>query len=142
MLNKRINKTEKRSFLIVLLFLFFAPMVVFGQDSAEGNQYQLKGNIIRTVRKAPHCGVMAWATVVEFEIITYSDSSYTKDSIGVIVRCPEFYKKGFFVVGDTYQVSLIDQNTANFSWSMLNEASLDKYDLKKPLYVTSIERVE
>jgi hypothetical protein len=116
--------------------------LTFGQTdkAVRGQQFKLKGKIINEVSLTPDCGTIAWATVIEFEIIEFSDSDYKSNAIGVIITCPEFYKANFFKVGQTYTITLADENQADFGWTIPNESTLDKYKLKKRLWVLKADR--
>lgn len=119
-----------------------ATLLTFGQTdrAVRGQQFQLKGKIIHDVSLTPDCGTIAWGTVIEFEIIEFSDPDYKSRSIGVIVTCPEFYKDNFFQVGETYTITVADENQADFTWTVPNESSLEKYKLKKKLWVVKADR--
>jgi len=116
--------------------LIFVSSIGFGQvDSIRGNQFELKGKIINEIALTPHCGYLAFGTVIEFEIIEFSDSNYKQDSIAVVFTCPEFYEDGFFEVGKTYTITVADENQADFGWTIPNESILSKYKLDKKLWV-------
>lgn len=121
----------------------FISAIGFGQtDSIRGNQFELKGKIINEISLTPNCGTFAWGTVIEFEIIKFSDSNYKFESIAVIFTCPEFYKDGFFEVGKTYTITVSDENQADFGWSIPNESILTKYKLNKKLWVIKADKKE
>lgn len=113
----------------------------FGQsDTTQGNQFELKGVIVNDVSLTPHCGTIAWGTVIEFEIIQFTDTSYSLDSIGIIAACPEFYGDNFFEVGKEFKLVVVDENQADFGWTIHNESILSKYGLKKKLWLVSVEK--
>ncbi len=115
----------------------------FGQtDSIRGNQFELKGKIINEISLTPHCGYFAFGTVIEFEIIEFSDLNYKLDSIAVIFTCPEFYEDGFFEVGNTYTITVADENQADFGWTIPNESILIKYKLDDKLWVIKADKKE
>lgn len=89
----------------------------------------------------PYCGTVAFATVIEFEVIAFSDEAYKAKKIGVIFTCPEFYGKDFFVKGATYSIQLADQNQADFGWLIPNEAILKKYKLPVKLWVIEAQKL-
>ena len=128
---------------IAILTLMFFSVIGFGQtDSIRGDNFELKGKIINEISLTPHCGYIAFGTVIEFQILEFSDSSYKQDSIGVIFTCPEFYKDGFFEVGKTYSITIADENQADFGWTILNESILSKYKLDKKLWVINADKKE
>jgi len=129
--------------IISMLTLIFITAIGFGQiDSIRGNQFELKGKIVNEISLTPHCGTIAWGTVIEFEIIEFSDSNYKLDSLGVIFTCPEFYKDGFFEVGKTYTIIVADKNQADFGWTIPNESILTKYKLDRKLWVIKADKKE
>lgn len=126
---------------ITILTLLFISVIGFGQtDSIRGNQFELKGKIINEILLTPHCGVFAWGTVIEFEIIEYSDSNYRLESIGVVIPCPEFYEDGFLEVGKTYEITVADENQADFDFIIPNESILTKYKFDKMLWVIKADK--
>jgi len=129
--------------LVVLILLVLLTRYGFAQsDSTLVHKFELKGSLIDTVALAPHCGIFAWATVVEFRIIDISNPNYTADSIGIIVTCPSIYGEEFFEKGKVYKLQLINQNTADFGWIIPNEAVLSKYALNRKLWATEIEKLD
>ena len=122
--------------IIIISTLLFISAIGFAQiDSIRGNKFGLNGKIIHEIFLTPHCGDTAFGTVIEFEIIEFSDSNYKLDSIGVIFTCPESFEDGFFEVGKSYTITVADENQADFGWSIPNESMLTKYKLSKKLWV-------
>jgi len=95
--------------LLLLVFIFTGSPAGAQPDTTKGNQYTLKTKIIDRVDMPPGCGRFAFATVVEMEVIRFSDASYTAKNIAVIFTCPEFYKNNFFEVGKTYELKVSDK---------------------------------
>lgn len=127
--------------IITIFTLMLSVSVTFSQsDSIHGQHFQLKGKIINQIALTPHCGTIAWGTVIEFQIIEFSDTNYKCDSIGVIFTCPEFYKDNFFEIGATYTLIVADENQASFGWLIPNDSILDKYKLKKKLWVVKADK--
>ena len=110
-------------------------------DSIKGNQFQLKGKIINEIYLTPGCGVFAWGTVIEFEIIEFSKPGYSKSSVGIIVTCPEFLGESFFENGKVYHLTVADENQATFDWVIPNEERLEKYGLEKNLWMIDAEKI-
>lgn len=125
-----------------LSFLLFSLIGLSLADSIRGKKFELKGKIINEIPLTPHCGNLAFGTVIEFEIIEFSDSNYKRDTIGVIFTCPEFYENGFFEIGKTYVVTVADENQADFGWLIPNESVLTKYKLNKKLWVVKADKKE
>ena len=129
--------------LIYILISIFIIQNANGQnDSIRGNQFVLKGKLINEVLLPPGCGTIAWGTVIELEVMEYSDSNYEMERIGVIVPCPDFYKNRFFKVGKTYKILLADENQSDFDFSIPNESILSKYKLMKKLWVIQMEKIK
>ena len=130
---------------IIITFIFpilWFAAVAQNDPIIKGNQYYLQGKIINEVALTPHCGTIAWGTIVELEIQQFSDSSYHRKKIGVIFTCPEFYKNNFFQVGKTYDIKVADKNPASFDWAIPNKKLLDKYNLKFNLWVIDAKKIE
>lgn len=127
----------------ILIILCLSTTEAFSQtDSVRGQQFELTGKIINEVELTPHCGIIAWGTVIEFEIVKFSKSDYKLTTIGLIFTCPEFYKDNFFQIGQTYNILVADQNQADFGWTIPNQSLLDKYKLDKKLWVIKADRIK
>lgn len=124
-----------------LILILFSSVGCSHFDSIRGDVFTLKGRIINEIQLPFYCGSTAWGTVIEFEIINFSDSDYKLDSIGVIFTCPEFYGKGFFVVGEIYYITLADENQADFGFVIPNKYKLEKYNLDDNLWVLEAHKV-
>lgn len=128
--------------LTTLLLTLTSLLLVRECNETRGQKYELKGHIIREVNMPPHCGVLATAVAVEFDIQQYSDDDYPLDSIAVIFTCPEFYGEAFFEVERTYKITVADENQADFGWSIENYELLDQYPDKKKLWVIQADKLE
>jgi hypothetical protein len=126
---------------LAILFVYISSLCAQGK-TVKGHQYALKGKIINRVTLPPGCGIMAWATVVELEIISFSDSSYTDKKIGVIFTCPREYGSSFFKVGNSCDIQVADQNQAAFNWTFNNAAVLKKYKTAYWPYVLEAKKVK
>ncbi|MFT3705538.1 MAG: hypothetical protein QM802_24425 [Agriterribacter sp.] len=101
----------------------------------------MTGKIIGKSEMPPHCGIVAFATVIEFEVIELTGMSYANKRIGIIVTCPEFYKDNFFEKEKTYQVVFSDKNQADFEWAIANEALLKKNKLSFKPYAITVKKL-
>jgi hypothetical protein len=81
------------------------------------------------------------ATVIEFEIIKFSDPSYTQKNIGVVTCCPDIKEFGFYSTGKIYEVKL-RPNKSEENYFIANRSELEKYNLKENLWIYSMEEVE
>jgi hypothetical protein len=125
----------------ILVFLLIGFSSYSQTDSIVGKKFQLTGRIIEKVQMTPHCGIIAWGTVIEFQIIDLVGLTYPNKNIGVIVTCPEFYKDNFFERGKTYQVVFSDKNQAGFGWTIPNKELLSKNSIPFEPYVVSIKKL-
>ncbi len=125
---------------ITILILIFLPVIGFAQTDSVIGSYELKGKLINQISLPPNCGFEAFGTVIEFEIITFSDTRYKSGSIGVIFTCPESYGNGFFKVGKTYIMTIVENNLSNFSWNIPNKSILKKYKLERDFIVFKAEK--
>ena len=120
---------------IIILTTLFCGLILNAQtDSIKGKEYILKGKLVNGFDGlTPLCGILAWATVVEFEIIEFSDSEYSKKLIPVIFTCPNSNFTNKFMEGKTYELILKENYSNESDWTMLDSKKeiLDKYELKK-----------
>ena len=125
----------------ILLCLIIGTTAYAQSDSILGKQFQLTGKIVEKAQLTPHCGIIAWGTVIEFEVTELIGMSYPNKRIGIIITCPEFYKDNFFEPGKTYQVAFADKNQANFGWVIPNKDLLKKNSLSFDPYAVEIKKM-
>lgn len=106
----------------------------------QGKQYKITGKIINKISLPPDCGYIAFATVMEFEIINSNFKDYTRKSIPIIVCCPEFYEDNFFNKDDIYKITIADEKQTDFGWTIPNIEITEKYQLKKKYWLINIEK--
>lgn len=85
---------------------------------------------------------IAYATIIEFEIINSNLKNYTDKKIPIIVKCPELYGNHFFEKDKIYTLSLINKSQTDFGWTIPNLSIEKKYMLNKKLWATSIKKEE
>lgn len=124
----------------ILVFIIFTFNLNAQTDTIVEKQYNLKGKLIYKILQSTDCGRIANADVFEFEIITYSDTTYKNKNIGVVIPCPELHGKNFFKLDSTYDMILSDLQT--YKWSISNIVVLEKYKLKYKLWVKEIKKHE
>lgn len=127
---------------LLLLCLLVSSWNFAQKQKVRGKQFELTGTIIHEVGLSPHCGIFAFATVIEFQIQSFSDPNYTNDSIAVIFTCPELYGADFFQKDAQYQITVADEDQADFGWMLVNQEALNKYTLPKKLWVLEAEKVK
>ena len=128
---------------LITIILILASLTSFAQqDSIRGSQFRLTGKIINEISLPPYCGTIAWGPVIEFKITTFSDRNYSADTIAVIFTCPEFYGSDFFKAGQSYKMTIADENQADFGWVIPNESILKKYKIEKRLWVIAAEKTK
>jgi hypothetical protein len=133
---------KKRQAIVFLTFLFLGLVSSAQTDSIPEETYLLKGKIINEISLTPDCGYFSFGTVIEFEIVEFSDLTYLKNEIGVIFCCPEFYKDNFFEVGKLYEMAVSYEMSYSASWIIPNEKLLEKYNLKSKLWVLNAKKIE
>ena len=124
----------KNRIIIILTLLFCGINLNAQKDSTQKKLYTLKGKLVTGFDKlTPECGMLAWATIVEFEVIEFSDSEYSKKKIPIIFTCPDSNITEEFVVGKIYDLILTDKNQSDFEYTMLESKQdiLTKYKLNK-----------
>ena len=121
--------------IIIILTLLFCGITLNAQtDSTQTKLYTLKGKLVTEFDNlTPECGILAWATIVEFEVIDLSDSEYSKKKIPIIFTCPSSNITKEFKVGEIYELILTDKNQSDFEYTMLESQQdiLTKYKLNK-----------
>lgn len=123
-----------KSTIIIFIILFSGLMSNAQSDSKKEAEYILKGKLITEFdRFTPLCGVLAWATVVEFEIVEFTDKSFLGKKIPVIFTCPNSHHRDLFKVGKTYELILNTDKFDSSKWTFLEgkKEILSKSDLKK-----------
>lgn len=100
--------------------------IIYGCKGTDA--FQTEAKFIKQAEKTGHCGIFAFASVIEFEINTkYSDNKNTL----VIVPCPELYGEGFFNTNDTYILKLERGNNTETNYLLIDDpkrSSLIKKD--------------
>jgi hypothetical protein len=128
--------------LFTILVSLLIGLTAYSQaDSIRGKQFQLVGKLKEKVLMTPHCGTIAWGTIVQFKIVTLDGVNYSKKSIGIIVTCPEFYKEDFFEKDKVYQVVFSDKNQSDFAWVIPNKDVLKQDGLSFEPYAVSIKKI-
>lgn len=114
----------------------------YGQaDSVRGRQFQLTARMIKKLPFMTYCGVLASASVVEFEIIKLVGISSVSNRIAIIITCPkQYYGENFFRVGRTYHIIFSDKNQADFGWMLTNSEALKNNILPFEPWAVSTKR--
>ena len=101
----------------------------------------MTGIIADKVQLTPHCGTIAWGTVIEFKVIELVGINYQKKIIGIVITCPEFYIDNFFETGKTYQLVFSDKNQSDFEWVIPNKGLLKKNSLSFDPYAVEVKKL-
>ena len=130
---------------IVLIFIIlFCGLKSYAQtDPKKAAEYNLKGKLITGFDGlTPLCGILAWATVVEFEIIEFTDTKYVGKKIPVVFTCPGSYHRDLFKVGNTYELILSTDKFDSSEWTFLEDRQeiLYKFDLEKEYFFVDTKR--
>lgn len=131
----------KNTQLLSLIFILGISLS-FSTKRIENRKYKLTGKIVGDIALPPGCGYIAYATVIEFEIIDSNIKNYTNKKIPIIVKCPESYGNHFFEKDKIYTLSLIDKSQTDFGWTITNLNVEKKYNLDKKLWAISIKKEE
>jgi len=125
-----------------ILVILFSISCNSSSQNEDNTQLTLKGEIDTDVTLSPHCGFLSFGTVIEFKIKKFSGLNYTNEKIGVIFKCPELFKDGFFEVGKTYLIKVTDKEPSPDQWLIPNEDELKKYGLSKRLWAIDAEKLD
>jgi len=131
-----------KSIQLVIFIIFLGISLSFSPEKMESKKYKLTGKIVNDIALPPGCGYIAYATVIEFEIIDSNIKNYTDKKIPIIVKCPEFYGDHFFEKNKVYTLNIIDKSQTDFGWTITNLSIEKKYNLDKKLWAISIKKEE
>jgi hypothetical protein len=133
---------KKRQIIVFLSFLLLGTMTSAQKDSIPEKTYLLKGKIINEISLPASCGYIKYGTIIEFEIVKFTDLTYSEKEIGVIIRCPDFYEDNFFEVGKIYEMIVSYEMSDSTSWTIPNKKQLAKYNLKSKLWALNAKKIE
>ncbi|MCE7997040.1 MAG: hypothetical protein HEP71_34090 [Roseivirga sp.] len=126
----------------IVFLLVASSLPVSGQsENIKGNVYSLKGRLSKKFQVTPPCGHIAFATVMEFKVLSFSGADLNKDKTQVILTCPGFYPPGVFKKGLVYDLIVADQNQSAFEWLIINRKVLKK-STKPQFWVIEIRKSE
>ena len=123
-----------------ILCMFLCGIANAQATNGEDIVYELKGKIVSDINLPPHCGVLAFSYVIEFEVVEVSGLPHS-NVIPVIVPCPEFYGENFFIKNESYTLKIADEDQVSYNWGIVGQHLLDKYHLEKDFYLVSAEKL-
>jgi hypothetical protein len=133
-----------RKIAIIFTFLIYCLQAEAQISTQNKNLFQLEAKMISGLDKGAGCGRFKLATVLEFQIIKFSDKTYKMRNIGIVIRCAEFYGKDFFEVGKTYKLNVEiekEKKTGdNFDYTIQNMRTLEKYKTENIFWAISISK--
>lgn len=130
----------KSKILIFIILLYGFTSIAQTRDGK--GEYILKGKLVNGFDGlTPLCGVLAWATVTEFEIIEFSDPKYIGEKIPVIFTCPNSYHTNLFKVGEIYELILTKKGDLE-KWTFRDGKAdiLSKYDVKNEYWFVEAKK--
>jgi len=105
---------KKRTLIIIILCTYS----LISCNSSD--KISLEGKLYKLSEQKADCGVLAFASVMEFEVenVIYekSDENVTR----VIVPCPELYGKDFFKINETYKLTLEQGNNSDTDYVLID----------------------
>ena len=107
----------------------------------KNEDIRLTGKSVGEIHLMPPCGIFAWATVLEFEVINIIGLTYKNKNIEIIVGCPDMYGDGFFENGKLYQVTFSLSGKSDSSWIIPNRNLLKKNHLMFDPFATAIKNI-
>lgn len=134
--------TTKHIFLLILLLFLIKTEAQI--PSQKKDIFQFKGKMIGNLDDGADCGYLKFATVVDFQIIEFSDKKIKQKNIGIIVRCPELYGKNFFKDGKIYKLTIETEKNRklndNFDYTIQNMRAFEKYKNENIYWAISISK--
>lgn len=124
----------------ILLLVFISISAIAQNKKPKRNQYQLTGKIVNDFKLPGNCGYIAYAFVLEFEIINTSLKNYENKQIPIIVRCPDFFGENFFEKNKAYTLIFTDKYKKDFGWTISNIPILKSYNLEKEYWLLDIKK--
>ena len=122
-----------KCYIVISVFFLFVFVSQAQKKSADSEKHYLKGKIINKVDIGANCGYLKLASIIEFEVIEFSNQAYKQTKIGIIFRCPEFYGEKFFEVGKIYEMKVENEKRLefpkDFDFQVQNINVLEKYKL-------------
>jgi hypothetical protein len=98
----------------------FSTEIGFASVDRQANKYKFTGKLVETVTMTPGCGVIAWAIVHKFEVLTTTFPSYDNKYVLIIQTCPEFLKDNFFKAGKLYEIDVATNSGVTFGYCVIN----------------------
>ncbi|MFP3663286.1 hypothetical protein SB768_33145, partial [Burkholderia sp. SIMBA_043] len=66
----------KTTHIFILAFILISSDYSSQRTRIKGNKYEITGKLVNNVSLTPNCGYIAFATVMEFEIISTTMKNY------------------------------------------------------------------
>lgn len=94
---------------LLLIFLATAISVTFANSTTTCQIYKLKGKAISNYGRDDGCGgIFSNHGLKEFEIIDFSDSTYTEPIVAVVFGCPGSWLDSTYQPGEVYELLVTD----------------------------------
>jgi hypothetical protein len=121
----------------VLLNSDFSTKIGFALADRRALKYRFTGKLVKAVPLTPSCGIIAWAIVHKFEVLTTTFPNYGKKYVLIIQTCPEFLKENFFQKGIIYEIDVATNSGVTFGYSVINNYEKEKLPI---FWTRKIER--
>jgi hypothetical protein len=93
-----------------------------GQSHIDNDtSYNFKARLLAPASPTPHCGIIAWAIVQKFEVISTDYPKYKNKYVVIIESCPEFLGKSFFKANHIYSIRASTNSGATFDFTYFNK---------------------
>lgn len=117
------DKSEPYQFLINS---DFSTELGFANVGNKAKKYVFKVKLVNPVVSTPHCGFIAFAVVLKFQVLLTNYPNYNQQYVLLIQPCPEFLKQGFFEAGRVYDLDVATNSGVTFGFTLVNNFEKEK----------------
>ena len=87
----------------------------------KAKKYHFKVRLTKALPLPPGCGIIAFALLQKFEVLSTNFPNYNKKFVLLIEPCPEFLGNGFFQTGKIYEVDVATNSGTPSGFSYSND---------------------
>ena len=103
----------------------FSGELGFARVDRAASKYTFTGKLTKSEQLPPGCGILAFALVQKFEVVSTNYPNYQEKNVLLIQPCPDFLPRGFFKQGASYEISVATNSGVTFDYSMFDSYKTD-----------------